>query len=190
MEQSIKLSGFGRRVNFGYSGVVSPFQCNDSRCFRIVVFRLVGKRDTVGRVIKLNCFLIAEYAAITADRRVTIAGTFDTLDVQRMPGAPDDALAQIPFPPAYVVAITEASIADGLSHQMRLRVVDGNGQPVTDDIPIAVNYSLNQFGRPMRHNALIIIGLVQKGRGKLKPKYISVMVRTLKENKLLPGDVE
>lgn len=116
-------------------------------------------------MIKLNCFLIAEYAAITADGRVTIAGTFDTVDVQRLPGAPDDALAQIPFPPAYVVAITEASIADGLSHQMRLRVVDGNGQPVmTDDIPIAVNYSLNQFGRPMRNNALINVrGLVLPG---------------------------
>lgn len=36
----------------------------------------------------------------------------------------------------------------------------------------------------------IIIGLVEKGRGTLKPKYISVMVRTLKENKLLPNDVE
>ncbi len=36
----------------------------------------------------------------------------------------------------------------------------------------------------------VIIGLVEKGRGTLKPKYISVMVRTLKENNLLPSDVE
>ncbi len=115
-------------------------------------------------MIKLNCFLIAEYAAVTAEGKVIIAGTFDSIDVQRMPGAPDDALAQIPFPPAYIAAITEASISDGLSHQMRLRVVDGNGQPVTDNMPIAVNYSLNQFGRPMRNNALINIkGLVLPG---------------------------
>lgn len=32
----------------------------------------------------------------------------------------------------------------------------------------------------------VIIGLVDKGRGKLKPKYISEMVRTLTENNLLP----
>ncbi len=36
----------------------------------------------------------------------------------------------------------------------------------------------------------VIIGLVEKGRGTLKPKYISAMVRTLKENKLLPSDVK
>ena len=32
----------------------------------------------------------------------------------------------------------------------------------------------------------IVVGLVEKGRGRLKPRYISEMVRTLKENNLLP----
>lgn len=115
-------------------------------------------------MIKLNCFLIAEYAALTSDSRMIIAGTFDNLDVQPVPGAPADALDQIPFPRAYVVAISEASIADGLSHQMRLRVIDGNGQPIMNDVPIAVTYALNPFGRPMRHNLMITLaGMVLPG---------------------------
>ncbi len=32
----------------------------------------------------------------------------------------------------------------------------------------------------------IIVALVQKGRGNVKPKYITVMIRTLRDNKLLP----
>lgn len=36
----------------------------------------------------------------------------------------------------------------------------------------------------------IIIGLVQKGRGTLKPKYISTMVQTLRESNLLPKGVK
>jgi hypothetical protein len=36
----------------------------------------------------------------------------------------------------------------------------------------------------------VIIGLVEKGHGTLKPKYITEMVRTLRENGLLPEGVE
>ena len=115
-------------------------------------------------MIKLNCFLIAEYAAIAVDGKLTIAGAFDNLDVQRRPGAPEGSLDQIPFPRASIAAITEASIADGLSHQMRLRILDGNGQLIAPDIPLVVNYSLNQYGRPMRHNMLLnIMGLILPG---------------------------
>ena len=36
----------------------------------------------------------------------------------------------------------------------------------------------------------VIVGLVQKGAGTLKPKYVLEMVRTLRENNLLPPGVE
>jgi hypothetical protein len=36
----------------------------------------------------------------------------------------------------------------------------------------------------------VIIALVDKGRGTLKPKYILVMVQTLRENNLLPDGVD
>lgn len=108
-------------------------------------------------MIKLNGFLIAEYASLSADARLVIAGTFDNLDVQRRPGAPEGALQQIPFPRATLAIVTEASLADGLSHTFRLRIIDGNGQPIADDIPLEVAYALNPFGRPLRNNLLVNI---------------------------------
>ncbi|HEY0528690.1 MAG TPA: hypothetical protein VGD02_07665 [Gemmatimonadaceae bacterium] len=36
----------------------------------------------------------------------------------------------------------------------------------------------------------VVIGLVDKGRGNLKPKYITQMIATLAENNLLPQPVE
>lgn len=115
-------------------------------------------------MIKLNCFVIAEYAGTTADGRLTIAGTFDNVDVTRFPGAPPDALSAVPFPRAYLVAISEASIADGLTHQITLRIVNGNGDSITDPTVIAVNYILNAFGRPMRNNLVISLnGLILPG---------------------------
>lgn len=126
--------------------------------------RVDRRRRTIERMIKLNCFLIAEYANLTTDGKLVIAGTFDNIEVQRKPGAPPDVVGQIPFPRATIVAVTEASIADGLTHRMRLRAIDGNGQTIAPDVPIRVDYALNQFGRPMRNNLLInIMGLLLPG---------------------------
>lgn len=36
----------------------------------------------------------------------------------------------------------------------------------------------------------VVIGLKEAGSGKLKPKYITVMVHTLRENKMLPEGVD
>ena len=106
-------------------------------------------------MIKLTCFLIAEYASIMADNRLIIAGTLDNLNVAVPRDAPPDALDWITVPLAYLVAVTEASIADGLTHHLRLRVLNGNGEPITEPIVFVVSYSLNPYGRPLRHNTVI-----------------------------------
>lgn len=36
----------------------------------------------------------------------------------------------------------------------------------------------------------VIVGLVDSGRGTLKPKYVRTMVQTLRENNLLPDGVD
>ena len=36
----------------------------------------------------------------------------------------------------------------------------------------------------------VIVGLVERGHGTLKPKYITVMVQTLRDNHLLPEGVD
>lgn len=115
-------------------------------------------------MIKLNCFLIAEYAAISTDGKLTIAGTFDSLSLTRNPEAPADAAALVHFPHAYIAIVTEASLADGLTHEFRLRVLDGNGERVMDELPMQVNYALNAFGRPLRNNLIVSLnGLILPG---------------------------
>lgn len=115
-------------------------------------------------MIKLNCFLIAEYAGVSLDGKLTIAGTFDSMVIQRLPGAPPDAPLVFALAHAYIVAVTEASLADGLTHRFRLRVVNGNGERVMDELEGDVNYALNAFGRPMRNNLVIAVhGLVLPG---------------------------
>jgi hypothetical protein len=115
-------------------------------------------------MVKLRCFLVAEYASIEVDGKLIIAGTFDRLEVQRTPDAPEDALDRIPLARAYIAVVTEASIADGLTHAARLHIVDGDGEPIADDTPMTIDYSLNRLGLPMRHNLVIsIAGLVLPG---------------------------
>ena len=115
-------------------------------------------------MIKLHCFLIAEYAAASSDGKLTIAGTFDSIDANLAPGAPPTLVNRIPLPRAYLAVVSEASIADGLTHQFRLRVLDGNGQPIAQDSLLPVAYSLNAFGRPMRHNLVVSLnGFVMPG---------------------------
>jgi hypothetical protein len=106
-------------------------------------------------MIKLNCFLIAEYAGISVDGKLTIAGTFDSMAIQRRPEASGDAPTAVLIPHAYIVAVTEASLADGLTHQFRLRILNGNGERVMDEVGGEVNYALNAFGRPMRNNLVV-----------------------------------
>jgi hypothetical protein len=110
--------------------------------------------------IKCDCFLLAEYAGTSADGKLTIAGTVDGMSVQRPPQLAADAPFPVVLPRAYVAVVTEASLADGLTQQFRLRLLDGNGQDVMDEVPIEVNYALNPFGRPMRNNLVISINML------------------------------
>ena len=115
-------------------------------------------------MIKPHCFLVAEYAGISTDGKLTIAGTFDSMMVVRPPDAPPDAPFAVVVPHAYIVVVSEASLADGLSHQLRLRILDGNGQPVVEDTRGEITFALNAFGRPMRNNLIInLMGRVLPG---------------------------
>ena len=115
-------------------------------------------------MIKLNCFLIAQYAATAADGSLTIAGTFDNLDVKKAPDAPAEAVAAVPLGRAYLAAVSQASLEDGLSHRFRLRVMNGNGVPIMNDTFVSVAYRLNAFGRPMRHHLVLQLkGLILPG---------------------------
>jgi hypothetical protein len=107
--------------------------------------------------MKLNCFLLAEFAAITKEMKVVIAGTFDMMTATvpfgtELPLPPGHAIAMTP---CYLVAITECSISAGLRHQMRFRIVNGSGVPIVQETAFEILYEMNQDGRPLRNNLVI-----------------------------------
>jgi hypothetical protein len=108
-------------------------------------------------MIKLNAFLMAQYAAVSTDNQLTIAGTVDNLDFTLRPDRPADAEVRVPLRSVYIVFSTEASIIGGLTRHFRMRVVNGNGEQVHDEYSIDVNYALNPQGRPMRNHCIIKI---------------------------------
>jgi hypothetical protein len=115
-------------------------------------------------MIRVHCFLIARYAAVTTDNSLTVSGTIDTLMAQRAPGAPPEALQNIPLPPCFLALVTEASIGDGLVHPCRLRILDGGGDMIAPESQFSIEYALNQYGRPMRNSIAIgLNGLVFPG---------------------------
>lgn len=114
--------------------------------------------------MKLLAFLIAEYAAVATDGKATIAGTFDNVDVSTPDGSPIAPGTVIPLPNAYLVAYTLASLGEGLVHQMRLRVVDGNGEPISEDVNFPITFEINPFGRPLRNTCIMQLrGLTVRG---------------------------
>lgn len=101
--------------------------------------------------MNLRLLVFAEYAAIGQDGKLVIAGITDGLMVNRGPNVPTDGPSRILVPKTYLVAIIEASLADGLTHALALRLIDGNGQALPELVEIGQhNFTINKFGRPMQ----------------------------------------
>jgi len=99
--------------------------------------------------MELKALILADYA-VTANGRTTIAGTFDSYDVLAPKGAPDDALKVILLPRSYLVVITEVGLFEGLQHELLLRVTNGSGERIHDDVRFQTPFILNDMGRRMR----------------------------------------
>jgi hypothetical protein len=114
-------------------------------------------------MIKLNAMLIAEYAGSATDSKLTIAGTFDGITAERAAGQKHGDVA-VRLSRAYLAVVTEASIADGLAHTFLLRVLTGNGNPIIQEMEMAIHYALNEHGRPMKNQLVVdISGLIFPG---------------------------
>jgi hypothetical protein len=111
-------------------------------------------------LLKLLAF--AEYAAVTQENKLIVAGIVDQVEVRRRPGAPaqpDGAIVALPLPPLYLVAILEASISEGTVHQAALRLLDQDHQPLADPVQLGQwTFIVNPFGRPMRFQAVVHLG--------------------------------
>jgi hypothetical protein len=106
--------------------------------------------------LTLKTFLLSEYAQVTRDGKLVVAGIFDNFDVLRKPDAPADAPNRIVLPPFHLVAIVTCSIADGTEHKAFVRFVNDDGKQVSDDIDLGTwRFVLNSHGRPMKVQSVI-----------------------------------
>jgi len=106
--------------------------------------------------MKLPIITFAEYAAVSADGKLTIAGTIDGISIVRREGVSEDAIDRVPLPPVYLVAVLEGSIADGLQHKVGLRVLNEDQEVVTEHAEHGqFHFAVNRFGRPMRAQVIM-----------------------------------
>lgn len=107
--------------------------------------------------MRLTCFLIAEHASVSREGKLTIAGTIDDFQIQRLPGESASPFP-IAMPPAYLVSQVEFNFSEGLTHAGRLRVLDDDGEAIAPEINLpGIQLTMNAYGRPMRHNMIMRI---------------------------------
>lgn len=111
-------------------------------------------------MIVARVFLLAEYV-VNARNRLTIAGTYDSINVTRPQGIPPEAVINVPLRPSYIVAQLEARLSDGLEHTVSLRICNDDNQLIQDDSPPQrVVFPLNKHGRPMKFTVIFnVLGL-------------------------------
>lgn len=94
---------------------------------------------------------LADYAAADASGKLTIVGVFDIVW---------DGLGKrpIPFPPFYLVAQLEASIAEGAEHTVEIRLVDDDERSVGGALSGTVHFRASGVGHPARGHLLLGFG--------------------------------
>lgn len=96
----------------------------------------------------------AEYAAVTQENKLIVAGLVDNFNLSRAAGAPPGSVLG-PLPPVYLVAVVECSIGEGTVHTAKLKIVDDDAKDVAELDLGQWNFFVNQYGRPMRFQAVI-----------------------------------
>lgn len=84
---------------------------------------------------------LADYVAVDSSGKLTIVGVFDII-WQSLDKRP------IPFPPFHLVAAFEASIAEGADHQIEVRIVDDDENPVAGELRGAIQFRSRGVGHP------------------------------------------
>jgi hypothetical protein len=126
-----------------------------------------GKNTKRKRPVKLELLTLAEYAAMTPDMKMIIAGTFNNIKVTPTDPATAEP-AVIRLPSCYLVAVVNASISEGLTHAAQLRVLNADNVDVFEPLEVGEwTFIINPHGRPMRFQALMnISGLELPGVGE------------------------
>ena len=90
----------------------------------------------------------ADYAGVDGSGKLTIVGAFDILWHAAGQGP-------IAFPPFYLVAAFEASIAEGADHKIEIRLVDDDEVTHSNIISGALQFRAHGVGHQARANLLI-----------------------------------
>lgn len=93
----------------------------------------------------------ADYVAADASGKLTIVGVFDIVWSQI-------ATRPISFPPFYLVAAFEASIAEGAEHPVEIRLVDDDEETLST-ISGTLQLRAHGMGHPTRGHVLVGFGL-------------------------------
>jgi hypothetical protein len=94
---------------------------------------------------------IADFASADSSGKLTIVGAFDIVW--------DGAGARpIPFPPFYLAAAIEASIAEGADHEIEIRLVDDDEVAHANVINSKIQLRSQGVGHAARGNLLIGFG--------------------------------
>lgn len=117
--------------------------------------------------MRVPILTFAEYAAISDDSKLTIAGTIDSVTIHRKPGVSKEQIGPVPLPMIYLVAVFEASISDGLEHTLRLVIQDEDQHEVAAGLEEGrFTFAMNKYGRPMRSQLIMRLhGLTLPGPG-------------------------
>lgn len=118
--------------------------------------------------MKLDLLVFAEYAAVTQENKLVIAGTFNTIGISRVAESQEGRNPTLILPRVYLVAAISASLSEGLRHTAEIRVIDSDHKPVWEPISLGEwNFAINPNGRPMRFQAVIAIpGVPLPGAGE------------------------
>ena len=93
----------------------------------------------------------ADYAGVDGGGKLTIVGVFDIVWAA-------GGHAPIPFPPFYLVAAFEASIAEGADHKIEIRLVDDDEVAHSNIITSEMQFRAHGVGHQARAHLLIGFG--------------------------------
>lgn len=109
----------------------------------------------------INCTLleVAEYAVLAEDKKLTIAGIYDSINIEaRVNQQPPAGSSLVPglTRPIFLVASITASVVDGLKHTVGFGLRHEDGEFIIEERSISeMSFNLNREGRPMKHHSLL-----------------------------------
>jgi hypothetical protein len=101
--------------------------------------------------VRLKFAHLADFATVGNNGKLIVVGIFATI-YDQMKAKP------IPLPPFHLVAVFDAHVTEGTSHELVVRFVDGDGKSMFPDFQGPIKFQPAGKGRPMEANVLIGFG--------------------------------